>query len=166
MSHYDRFYSFSKPLIESLKETFFIRYAFKALIQDPKKKTSTNLNGDVNSCLVIKGKVDINNAAIDFAGHMVITYPMATFFKLANLKEGDGELDDETLNIAKDIANDICEQSVIELTEHFQSLSDTNVTVCLTQELNFEYPLPGETILMEVISKFGVFGIEFSYVEG
>lgn len=169
MSQYDRYYSFSKPLIESLKQTLYTDIESQALVQDPNRKNSNSLSGDVNSLISIKGNVEVKNEVRSFTGYMILSFPEPTFLKIVAHKEKTSEpiseVNEAMLKYAEEIAQSILELSIVELATEFENLNNSEVKVCTSNNLNFDYPLPGEVVVMEVISKFGLFEIEFSYIE-
>lgn len=83
------FIEFSKPFIDAAKNVFETMVFTKLDTQKPVIKNDSLSRGDVSAVLGLSGEMDRNGVKSQYKAMLVISFPYATYFKVASAMLGE-----------------------------------------------------------------------------
>lgn len=165
MSLNERYLNFSKPFIDAMKSVFETMIFSKLTIQNPRPKSNSTSAGDISTIMGLAGEVKINDAMEDFNGLFVISFPEATYLKVASamLMEEYTEITEEIHDVGGEISNIATGNAKRYLAEMGYAIKMATPTTIIGKGAKLKYPPKTNVIEMDAVCDHGPFSIEICY---
>ena len=159
---------FSKPFIDSLKDTFRIMLATELSAHSPKVKTHSKAHGEITAMIGMNGTVEKDGKIHDFNGLIALSFSKEVYLKIASamLMQEFTDYHEDMEDTGPEIANIVMggAKKILSTQGYKIGLS----TPTRIKGLNHEIKYPSNTIVIETSMScpLGDFVFDICYREG
>ncbi len=159
------FIDFSKPFVDATKNIFSTMVFCKIEAQKPAVKSDALSKGDVTAVLGLSGELEKNGKTQPYKAMLVISFPYATYFKIASAMLGETYTDyhADIRDLGGEIVNMIMGNAKRDLKTLGYSSNMAIPSMIEGKGHNIRYPAGTTVILIPFESPVGPFYMEICY---
>ena len=167
MSTNNNFLEFSKPFLDSLKETFQMMIQTEIKPHTPVFKKDGVAKGDISAMIGMNGLVEREGVEKTFKGLLVISFAEEVYVKMASrmLMEEFTEYNDENGDAGSEIANIVMGNAKKGLTPQGYKIDMATPSTVRGKSHELKYPSKTTVIEIEIKTDIGSFSLEICYQE-
>jgi chemotaxis protein CheX len=164
----EAYVTFSKPFLDSLKDTFRIMLATELTAHSPKMKKHNKAHGEITAMIGMNGTVEKNGKTQDFNGLIALSFSKEVYLKIASaiLMQEFTDYHEDMEDTGPEIANIVMGNAKkILATQGYKIGLSTPTRV---KGVNHEIKYPSNTIVIEttMTCPLGDFVFDICYREG
>ncbi|MBF0205559.1 MAG: chemotaxis protein CheX [Oligoflexia bacterium] len=160
-----QFIEFSKPFIQAAKIIFETMIFTKIEAGKPQIKKDVLTRGDVSSIIGITGKHNTDNKSDSVRGMMVLSWPAATYVKIANamLMESFTEYNEAIADVGAEISNMVLGNAKRDLNPLGYFLDMAIPSTIVGKNHSISYPSDATVVIIPIVCAHGEFYMELCY---